>query len=51
MWGRVNWATRLMLGLLSSVALAVVAFLLFAAVVSFVLHGSTQTVAVFLWAT
>lgn len=47
---RFHWATRLMLGLLSSVALALVAFLFYAAVASFILHGPTQTVSVFLWA-
>lgn len=47
---RFHWATRLMLGLLSSVAFAVVVLLLFAAVASFLLHGPTQAVGVFLWA-
>ncbi len=47
---RFHWATRLMLGLMTSITLAAVAFLIYAAVASFILHGPTQTVAVFLWA-
>lgn len=48
---RFHWATRLMLGLLSSATLAMVAFLIFAAVVCYVFYGPVQIVAFFLWAT
>ncbi len=47
---RFHWATRLLLGLLSSGTLAAVAFLIYAAVANFVFHGPTKAVAVILWA-
>lgn len=47
---RFHWATRLLLGLLSSVTLAAVTFLIYAAVANFVFDGPTKAVAVFSWA-